>query len=90
MPVIPIIQKTKTPSFPQFVFEWHENTQKVYVIELPGKFEDSVFVPDTTIGSVSAVAIAEHCEHHARFLGFVQTWLRGYRKGKLNEDIGTR
>jgi hypothetical protein len=26
------------------------------------------------------VVVAEHCEHHARFYGFVQSWLRGYKK----------
>lgn len=86
---MPRIEKTATPSLPQFVFEWHPWTQKVYVVELPGEWFDGQFVPGLSGERASAWAIAEHCEDHGRFLGAVQTWLRGYRKGRNNENVGT-
>lgn len=80
----PRVWPTSTPNFPQFAFEWHEASQKVYVIQIPGVWTDGVWVrdPGANLKTVAATCIAEHCEHHARFLGFVQTWLRGYKKGK--------
>jgi hypothetical protein len=77
--VIPIIQKSSSPNFPQFEFEWHENDGKVYVGHVPGSWEDDVFVPGE-MGNLKFKILAEHCDTHARFLGFVQTYLRGYRQ----------
>lgn len=90
MNVAPVIQKMSSPAFPQFVFEWHAGVQKVYRVDVPGRFVDGMFVPDLAQTHTNAVAIAEHCETHGRFYGCVQTWLRGYRKGQSDEDIGTR
>lgn len=81
IPIVPRIHKTSTSSFPQFAFEWHEASQKVYLISLPGNFVDGVFIKGDNYSTIEAVCIAEHCEHHARFYGFVQTWLRGYKYG---------
>jgi hypothetical protein len=77
-----MISKIAHPKYPQFVFEWHEDKQKVYLVTVPGKWVDGHFVQDLTVHSTKAEVIAEHCEHHARFYGFVQTWLRGYNKAK--------
>jgi hypothetical protein len=82
----PIIQKTRDPKFPQFVFEWHEQTGKVWVIGLPGKFIDREFVPAIS-GQARGFIATEHCDTHARFLGFVQTYLRGYRQGTADEKL---
>lgn len=84
--VAPKIQKTRDSNFPQFLFEWHELTGKVYVIGLPGRFEDRVFVP-ATCGQARAFVLAEHCDTHGRFFGFVQTYLRGYRQGAADEKL---
>lgn len=76
------ILKTRNPNFPQFFFEWHPQMKgKVYRIDVPGEWHEGVFHPDLTSIRANGVCVAEHCEHHARFLGFVQTYLRGYLKG---------
>lgn len=54
------------PRVPQFHFEWHPETKKVYVIRLG-------VVP--LVGEV----IAEHADTHGQAYGFVQTWCRGYK-----------
>lgn len=78
MDAAPRIEYTRCPNFPQFTFEFHVATGKVYLVEDPGP------------GNVArGVAIAEHCDTHARFYGFVQTWLRGYRKALCDENVGT-
>lgn len=71
-----------SPKHPQFHFEWHPESGKVYVVNVPGKWIDGIFVKDTSVHTAKAEIAAEHCEHHARFYGFVQTFLRGYNKAK--------
>ncbi len=73
----PKIEHTESPRHPQFHFEWHPQSQKVYIGCKPGKWEDGVYVPGD-YGHLGVKVLAEHCDHHARFLGFVQTYLRGY------------
>lgn len=70
-PIVPSIVKTRVHTFPQFEFEWHKSIGKVYVVDAPKD------------GSLTAhgTCIAEHCQTHGQFVGFVQTWLRGYSKG---------
>ena len=80
------ILHTRDPKFPSFEFEWHTQIGKVYVIGLPGRFIDREFVPQTTPGNARAFCLSEHCDTHARFLGFVQTYLRGYRQGLQDEQ----
>lgn len=81
---IPQIVKTTSPNFPQFVFEWHPWTQKVYEIELPGEWVEGVFHQTRGNGSIRAECLAEHCEDQGKFIGFVQTFLRGYKKGVID------
>lgn len=76
------IEKCQCRDFPQFVFEWHPRACKVYLIELPGMMVEGHFVQIASSKPLHGEVIAEHCEHHARFIGFVQTYLRGYKKGK--------
>lgn len=59
----------KQPAFPQWRFEWHPQSRKVYLVRLGRK---------PLVGEV----IAEHAETHAAGYGAVQTWLRGYREGR--------
>lgn len=80
-PVNPIVQKTKDPKFPHLVFEYHENIGKVYAIETPGEWKDGVFVPSLTNATACGVCIAEACDCPGRFIGFVQTYLRGVKRG---------
>jgi hypothetical protein len=87
-PVTPKIEHIRDPKHPQFRFEWHPNTEKVYIVQNPGKFEDGEWVPDYGFaGSCPAFILAEHCEHHARFFGFVQTYLRGYKQGLYDAKL---
>lgn len=78
------IEYCKDPNFPQFRFEWHPHNGKVYLIELPGVWAEGHFVEVASSKPLQAAVVAEHAEHHARFLGFVQTWLRGYKKAKAD------
>lgn len=92
MPDSPLlkVEKCAHPRYPQFLFEWHPWTQKVYVVHVPGKWEDGTFVKAVAWSQEArAICLAEHCEHHARFLGFVQTYLRGYAKGAEDREVGT-
>lgn len=76
-----MIEHTRTPTFPQFEFEYHPETGKVYRVDVPGQWIDGEFVRDPDRRVAEGVCIAEHCDHSARFYGFVQTYLRGYRRG---------
>lgn len=70
------IAHAKDPRLPQFQFEWHPTCQKVYRIDLPGTWIDRQWVQSGA--SAKGFCIAEHCLTHAQFLGFVQTFCRGY------------
>lgn len=59
----------KQPSFPQFRFEWHPQSRKVYLIR-------------TGAAPVIAEKLAEHAETHAEAYAYVQTFLRGFREGQ--------
>ena len=59
----------KQPQFPQYRFEWHPQSRKVYLIRL-GR--------TPLVGEV----IAEHAETHGHAFNFVQTFLRGLREGQ--------
>lgn len=78
--VAPRIEYLTEPNHPQFYFEWHPATGKVYIGAVPGQFHEEVFVPGD-FGHMQLKILAEHCDTHARFFGFVQTYLRGYRQG---------
>ena len=42
--------------------------------------EGGEFVPDFGKVCINAVVLAEHCDTHAAFYAFCQTFLRGYKK----------
>ncbi len=63
-----MVYHIKQPLFPQWRFEWHPGTRKVYLIRLG-------VVP--LVGEI----IAEHAETHGSAINFVQSFLRGYREG---------
>jgi hypothetical protein len=65
----------RSPMTPEYRFEYHPETGKVYVVRVGVKPE---------VGDV----IAEHCDTHARGIGFVQTYLRGIEEGKLKLTKG--
>lgn len=71
------IAHAKDPRLPQFGFEWHPETQKVYRVDYPGVWAEGVY---RETGGAQAVGrcIAEHCLTHGQFYGFVQTFCRGY------------
>lgn len=68
------IPKFRFPAFPDFVFEYHEGVGKVYLIDLASKPTDD--------GKYIAEVIAEHVDTHGRAYGFVQTYLRGFRRAR--------
>lgn len=59
----------KQPNFPQYRFEWHPQSRKVYLIRLGAT---------PLIGEI----LAEHAETHGAAYNFVQTFLRGFREGQ--------
>lgn len=58
------------PNFPQYRFEWHPQSRKVYLIRM-----------GTT--PLFGEILAEHAETHAAAFNFVQTFLRGFREGQM-------
>lgn len=73
------VQKIKTPNFPQFEFEYHGEAKKVYLVDLGSKKTDD--------GKYIAEVIAEHCDTEGAAYNFVQTYLRGFRRGKGGEIV---
>lgn len=76
------------PRLPQFAFEWHPRTQKVYRIDIPGRWIDGVFVQDTEQRTAKGFCVAEHQNTHAGAFGAVQTFCRGYIKALCDRDRG--
>ena len=64
--------KIKVKEMPFMMFEWHPGIQKVYVMR----------IDDLTAKSTKADIIAEHVVNQAQAYGFVQTYLRGYRRAQ--------
>lgn len=64
------IYHIKTPTFPQFRFEWHPVAKRVYLIR---------------VGAVPLVGepIAFEVKTHGDAQNAVLIWLRGYRQAKL-------
>lgn len=74
-----LIQKVKILGFPQFLFEFHAESGKVYLIDLDAGKDEK--------GRPLAQVIAEHCDTEGRAYGFVQTYLRGFRRGRDNKIV---
>ena len=70
-PVGNLIRTIRTPNFPHFIFEYHPQTGKVYMVDLRAAKDAE--------GKHLAQVIAEHVDTEGRAQGFVQTFLRGYR-----------
>ncbi len=70
------VHHARDPRVPQFDFEWHPDSQRVYRIDLPGSWHDGQWVPEAV--QARGFCIAEHCLTHGQFVGFVQTFARGY------------
>ncbi len=66
------------PTLPHFRFEWHIGSQKVYRMDLPGMYVEGKWVPGESGLMCNGRIIAEHCLTHGMFIGFVQTFCRGY------------
>ena len=64
-----MVYHIKQPNFPQYRFEWHPQSRKVYLIRLGSA---------PLIGEI----LAEHAETHGDAHNFVQTFLRGFREGQ--------
>lgn len=71
-PVGNLVRHIKMPQFPHFHFEWHPQQGKVILVDLRMEKDPT--------GKYIAEVIAEHCEDYGRAVGFVQTFLRGYRR----------
>lgn len=86
------IEPFQQPRLPQFYFEWHRLTQKVYVIHLPGEFVDGVFVrvKESEQPMAKGECIAEHVPHHAAAYNFVQTFCRGYLQAVAHHEQKTK
>jgi len=68
------VQKIKVPNFPDFIFEYHGEAKKVYLVDLKSKPTDD--------GNFLAQVIAEHCDTEGAAYNFVQAYLRGFRRGR--------
>lgn len=72
----------KQPNFPQYRFEWHPQSRKVYMVRLGWCAPEGEFVPLDEKTPLIGEKIAEHAETHGAAFGAVQTFLRGYREGR--------
>ncbi len=75
------------PRLPQFAFEWHVRTQKVYRVDVPGLWVDGCFVRDGSKLTARGYCIAEHVDTHAWAIGAVQTFCRGYLKAVADWNV---
>jgi hypothetical protein len=83
------IYHCRDPRLPQFEFEFHVAAQRVYRIDLPGEWKDGAWVPAPPGAQAHGRCVAEHCLTHAMFLGFVQTFCRGYLLALAHHAQGT-
>lgn len=67
------IYHIKTPTFPQFRFEWHPSTRRVYLIRVGAT---------PVIGEPMAFEVKTHGDAQNAVL----IWLRGYRQRTLEID----
>ncbi len=74
-----MILHIKRPDVPEFRFEYHPRTGKVYLIQTPSYSGQTV----------QAHVLAEHCDTQGRAIGFVQTFCRGYREGQKVASLVT-
>lgn len=72
------VHYAQDPRLPQFRFEWHAGSQKVYRMDLPGAWIDGAWVSAAAGAVCHGRIVAEHCLTHGQFFGFVQTFCRGY------------
>jgi hypothetical protein len=80
------IRKIGAPGFPRFVFEYHPQIGKVFMVDTSRpilKADDKN--PD--VPTYEGEVIAEHVDTEARAYGFVQTYLRGFRRGGMKEIV---
>jgi hypothetical protein len=82
------IYHAQDPRLPQMSFEWHLSSQKVYRIDLPGRWADGEWVPAPAGAQAKGHCVAEHCLTHGQFVGFVQTFCRGYLLAVCHRDSG--
>lgn len=78
-PVGSLVKSIKMVGFPQFVFEYHAQVGKVYVVEAKAERDAE--------GKIPAAVLAEHVTDEGQAFGFVQTFLRGYRRGARGEIV---
>lgn len=76
------IARFSDPDVAGYVFEWHPQTQKVYLIPLPTPEEESQAAAIGEKPRVQAAVLAEHCGTHSLAYAFVQTWCRGFKAGR--------
>lgn len=82
------VYHARDPRLPQFAFEFHVGSQRVYRMDNPGRWQEGCWVPAPS-GSVRAGhCIAEHCLTHGMFVGFVQTFCRAYLLACKHQSVG--
>lgn len=64
----------KAPSLPEFIFEWHPQTRKVYSIR-------QGTVP--TVGEVLALEVLDH----GSAINAVNIWIRGYQAARSSVPL---
>ena len=66
------------PNLPQFRFEYHPETKKVYWMPSPTGVANE---------RIEAFVLAEHCGDQGTAFGFVQTFCRGYKVGRKDAEL---
>jgi hypothetical protein len=83
-PVTTTTYKIQSEKFPQYLFEYHPISKKVYLIVIPGKWIDGHFEPSLTEMTAQGKLIPINCETPAQFKGMVDSFFLGFRLGEAH------
>jgi hypothetical protein len=79
-----MVKTIKAANFPDFFFEYHPVIGKVYLVD---KTKILPNPENPTVPKYEAEVIAEHVDTEGRAFGFVQTYLRGFQRGKRDKVV---
>lgn len=80
-----MVYKIRRPEYPQFHFEWHPQTRKVWIARLGRVDDQGRFFPLPSGSTIYPAVLAEHANTHGEAYNFVQTYLRGFKEGRLRD-----
>lgn len=67
---------------PDLLAEWHQESRRVYVVVLPGRWQDGQWVPDLTKKSAKGILAGEGIVTHEQFASIFRAFLSGIKYGE--------